>query len=289
MPTLTIVIGANGAGKSTWRRHHRDRLPAAFYDADSIAEGLGSFDDPAHQRGARDLVDRRIEEHLDRGESFGFESTYSGASRPAIVRRARALGYDVNAVFIGTHSPDINIRRIADRVEQRTGHDVPQAETIRRWTASQENLVNTAPEFSSIRLVDNSGTAAVNVAEIASRDRPAPATAPQLPRWARDLSTSIMQSREQAGQNAEQAEHPSAALDDRALRRSWREHGRVMRQAGRDLTELAADAPRRPTVAKRLEAARGQRADIEVEARRRGLELAPQRAAGKDRGAGHGG
>ena len=42
MPQLTIVIGANGAGKSTWCRRHRDRLPEHFYNADSIAEDLGN-------------------------------------------------------------------------------------------------------------------------------------------------------------------------------------------------------------------------------------------------------
>ena len=75
MARLTIVIDANGAGKSTWSRNNRREPPADFYDADSIAEGLGSYDDPALQRQAREWVDRRIEDHLERGESFGFEST----------------------------------------------------------------------------------------------------------------------------------------------------------------------------------------------------------------------
>ena len=43
-PILTVVIGANGAGKSTWCREHPDNLPDDFYDADSIAQGLGSAD-----------------------------------------------------------------------------------------------------------------------------------------------------------------------------------------------------------------------------------------------------
>ena len=40
-PRLTVVIGANGAGKTTWARKHRETLPKPFYNADSIAEGLG--------------------------------------------------------------------------------------------------------------------------------------------------------------------------------------------------------------------------------------------------------
>ena len=83
------------------------------------------------QREARAWVDQRIEEHLVAGESFGFESTYSGRSRPDVVRRAHGLGYDVQAIFIGTRDVSINIDRVAMRVRQRTGHDVPVEELAR--------------------------------------------------------------------------------------------------------------------------------------------------------------
>ena len=45
MPALTIVIGGNGAGKSTWCSRNRERLPDHFYDADSLARGLGGWND----------------------------------------------------------------------------------------------------------------------------------------------------------------------------------------------------------------------------------------------------
>ena len=38
MARLTIVIGANGAGKSTWCQNHHEELPEHFYNADSIAQ-----------------------------------------------------------------------------------------------------------------------------------------------------------------------------------------------------------------------------------------------------------
>ena len=189
MARLTIVVGANGAGKSTWIRNNRRELPANFYDADSIAEGLGSYDDPALQRQAREWVDRRIEEHLERGESFGFESTYSGMSRPDIVRRSHTLGYDIDAVFIGTRSPEINIDRVALRVRHRTGHDVPAAEIVRRWIAVQDNLASTASLFANILLLDNSSVRTRVVAQAAGQEvvrHVAP-----LPRWAADLVARI--------------------------------------------------------------------------------------------------
>lgn len=107
MAKLKIVIGANGAGKSTWCSEHRNELPSHFYDADSIARGLGDWNNPERQKDARELVDKAIRNHLENNDDFGFESTYSGQSRPNIIRRAAAQGYTVEAIFIGTTNPEI--------------------------------------------------------------------------------------------------------------------------------------------------------------------------------------
>lgn len=154
-PRLLIVIGANGAGKTTWTRDHRDGLPKPFYNADSIAEGLGDPNSTKLQAAARGIVDDAIDSDLRAHRSFGFESTYSGTSRPAVVRRAKALGYVVEAVFIGTSHHDINISRVQQRVQQ-GGHDVPTAEITRRWNAAQDNLRKTLDCFNTITILDNS-------------------------------------------------------------------------------------------------------------------------------------
>ena len=36
---VAVVIGANGAGNTTWVRRSRRRFRPTFYNADSIAEG----------------------------------------------------------------------------------------------------------------------------------------------------------------------------------------------------------------------------------------------------------
>ena len=107
MPKLTIVIGGNGAGKTTWCRRHRDRLPGRFYNADSIAEGIGDWNSARAQAEARRLVDDRIRHHLGKGDDFGFESTYSGSSRPDVVVEAKRLGYRTHAILIGTESAGV--------------------------------------------------------------------------------------------------------------------------------------------------------------------------------------
>ena len=156
MPKLTIVIGANGAGKSTWCSSERKHLPKHFYNADSIARGLGDWNDADLQQDARDVVDGKIESHLERREDFGFESTYSGKSRPSIVKRAAESGYEVATIFIGTTNHKINIERVEKRVSDGTGHKVQKSEIVRRWTVAQDNLAATARHMTSIELLDNS-------------------------------------------------------------------------------------------------------------------------------------
>lgn len=63
-PQLTIVIGANGSGKTTWAQQSRAFLPKPFYNADSIAEGLGDPNNTTLQEHARRIVDQAIEDDL---------------------------------------------------------------------------------------------------------------------------------------------------------------------------------------------------------------------------------
>lgn len=193
---LVVVIGANGVGKSTWCRAHRNELPVNFYDADSIAQGLGSYDDQVLQREARAIVDARIKRHVERGESFGFESTYSGNSRPRIVERAAEQGYETYAVFVGTDDPEVNVERVQARVATRTGHDVPESEIRRRWQAAQENLLRTAHLFDRIWIIDNSGQQAMTVADFVGRGKDQTLERvpdDELPPWASSLTQRIVQ------------------------------------------------------------------------------------------------
>ena len=155
-PWMLAVIGANGAGKSTWCKHFSSVLPDPFFDADHIAHELGSYDNPNDQRRAREIVDCGIEDCLAERRPFGLETTYSGSSRPRLIERAQAEGYAVQGLFIGTVSVEINIARVHYRVAAQTGHSVPNSEIRRRWTASQDNLVRTANSFNRVRLLDNS-------------------------------------------------------------------------------------------------------------------------------------
>ena len=184
-PELLVVIGANGAGKTTWARKNRDLLPQPFYNADSIAEGLGDANSTDLQTRARALVDQEIAQRLKHHEPFGFESTWSGASRPAIVRDAANRGYETRAIFLGTADPRINIERVRRRVLE-GGHHVPEHEICRRWTRAFENLLETWDVFERIDVLDSSTE---NVHRVAGKHHGRIHTvATGLPRWARPIA-----------------------------------------------------------------------------------------------------
>ena len=182
-PHLTVVIGGNGAGKTTWARSHKDLLPKKFFNADSLAEALGDANFPENQREARVMVDQKIQSSLHAGRSFGFESTYSGRSRPSVVREAKDRGYTTEAVFIGTESHDVNIERVRKRVKD-GGHDIPVEEIKRRWKATFQNLRKTWNALDVIHILDNTGT---GPRLIARKYQDRVETVSDLPTWANEI------------------------------------------------------------------------------------------------------
>ena len=193
MPELTIVIGCNGAGKSTWCENHADALPADFYNPDRVAKGMGNRNSRSKQRAAGKVVRRLIHGHLQRKESFGFEATYAGRSTPRIVERASKLGYEGHAVFIGTKNPAINIERVAACVRNETGHNVATSDIRRRWRTAQENLARTADTINQIEVLDNSeGTSRVIGRIEAKRD---PILVEPGPQWTKQLAADIEETR----------------------------------------------------------------------------------------------
>lgn len=101
-PQIWVLAGPNGAGKSTIaRRFFIGRIP--FVNADDIARDLDPNDVnsiSAHMRAGRIALELR-DGYLNRSETFAMETTVTGKSELALMRRAREAGYKVNLIFVG--------------------------------------------------------------------------------------------------------------------------------------------------------------------------------------------
>lgn len=66
-------------------------------------------------RKAGKLLLAEIDEGLEAGRSFGLESTLSGRSQLHVIERAKGLGYQLEIHYLWIPSPELAIRRIAQR------------------------------------------------------------------------------------------------------------------------------------------------------------------------------
>jgi predicted ABC-type ATPase len=157
-PQVIIIAGPNGAGKSSTAPAllQFDLNVTAYVNADAIARGMSAFapDSVAFEAGR--VMLERIRALAAKHTSFAFETTLSGRAYAHYINEWTASGYAVNLLYIWLRSPDIAIRRIADRVAL-GGHSIPE-DTIRyRYAASIRNFVSMyIPRCTRWMVVDNS-------------------------------------------------------------------------------------------------------------------------------------
>ena len=129
---VLIIAGPNGAGKTTFAYDFllNEADCPAFVNADLIAHGLSPLQPEREEIQAGRLMLSLIDKHVQRRESFAFETTLSGRAYARRIPRWRQMGYRVVLYYLTLPSPELAIERVAERVRG-GGHDVP-AQTIRR-------------------------------------------------------------------------------------------------------------------------------------------------------------
>lgn len=138
---LYIISGCNGAGKTTASYTVLPEILDCkeFVNADEIARGLSPFNPGSVGIESGRLMLQRIEELLAREATFSIETTLATKSYINLVRRAHKKGYSVKLVFFWLRTPDLAIRRVAERV-QSGGHSIPEQTIRRRYFAGIRNL-----------------------------------------------------------------------------------------------------------------------------------------------------
>lgn len=133
---IIIIAGPNGAGKTTFAREFLPKEAGCllFVNADLIAAGLSPFDPGVAEIRAGRLMLEEIRSHVQKGESFAFETTLSGRQFARMIPKWQEIGYRVKLVFLRLESVDIAIKRVRVRVRQ-GGHNIPKDVIYRRFEA----------------------------------------------------------------------------------------------------------------------------------------------------------
>jgi predicted ABC-type ATPase len=167
MKNLYIISGCNGAGKTTASYTVLPEILNCkeFVNADEIAKGLSPFNPESVGIEAGRLMIARIENLLTKKESFSIETTLAPLSYAKLIRRAQKIGYCVSLVFFWLNSPELAMKRVAERVKN-GGHDIAESVIRRRYWSGLSNLFKIyLPIVDYWMIADNSVSPSVVVAE----------------------------------------------------------------------------------------------------------------------------
>src|SRR5437870_13636197 len=113
MPTLYILAGPNGVGKTTFANRYLpdEARQLEFVNADLIARGLSPYDPDSVSIEAGKIALRRIRELISRRVGFAWETTMSGRTAGGWRREARDAGYPSRTYLLWARGPESTTRR----------------------------------------------------------------------------------------------------------------------------------------------------------------------------------
>lgn len=154
-PTLYILVGGNGSGKTTYYDRFLKPAGLLFVNADIIAKDR--FGDLAASKSldaakiAEDVRFRLIDEK----KSFCFETVFSHISKVDFLAHAKSAGYKIQMIAIYTCDQSLNVARVAQRVEG-GGHSVPEEKIVERIPRAYKNMGLALDFCDEMVLLDNS-------------------------------------------------------------------------------------------------------------------------------------
>lgn len=156
MKRLDLVVGCNGAGKSTFVELTLSRLlpNSPFVNADEIAKRRWPDDPAPHAYEAALIAAETRAKLIERGDSFIAETVFSHPSKLELVDTAHAAGYTVilHCVLI---PEELAVLRVRHRVEA-GGHSVPEAKIRERFQRLWHLVAIAAMRVDSATFYDNS-------------------------------------------------------------------------------------------------------------------------------------
>ncbi|MBU2525451.1 MAG: zeta toxin family protein [Bacteroidetes bacterium] len=164
---LYAIAGCNGAGKTTASFTILPEILNCkeFVNADEIAKGLSPFQPEEVSFEAGRIMLNRINELLNGGENFAFETTLSTKSYRNKIVEAKRKGYNTILIFFWLQSIDLARERVKARVLE-GGHNIDTKIIERRYIRGITNLFDIyLPIFDEAMIFDNSEGKPILIAE----------------------------------------------------------------------------------------------------------------------------
>lgn len=125
-PTLHLIAGVNGAGKTTFYRQYLAALTpgASFVNADEFAHATWPGREAERTAEAAQWAAAKRNELLAAQETFVAETVFSHESKVDLLHAAHRQGFFVILYHVHVATAEVAVARVATRVSC-GGHDVP--------------------------------------------------------------------------------------------------------------------------------------------------------------------
>jgi predicted ABC-type ATPase len=142
MPSLYVIGGANGSGKTTVALTLLPRFLQVFeyVNADAIAAGLSPLNPESIAMQSGRLMLERLEALAEAGVDFSFETTLAARTFARFIAGCKTRGYTINLIYLWLPSADLAVERVAKRVAS-GGHNIPEEVVRRRYERGLKNLI----------------------------------------------------------------------------------------------------------------------------------------------------
>jgi len=158
-PTLCIVAGPNGSGKTTTTiqlLHDEWGADSVYINPDEIAlQIFGDWNSPDAVLKAAELATKQRYDCIEKKQNFVFETVFSSNEKVEFIKKAKEAGFFIRFFFVCTNDPSINASRIATRYIN-GGHEVPIPKIISRYYKSIANAKQILPIVDRAYIYDNS-------------------------------------------------------------------------------------------------------------------------------------
>lgn len=158
-PTLCVVAGPNGSGKTTTTIQLLNNEWAAdslYINPDNIAQDtFGDWNSPEAVLKAAEEATRLRYECLDKKKDFVFETVFSSQEKMEFLKKAKEAGFFIRFFYVCTINPSINVARITQRFLN-GGHEVPISKVVSRYYKSLINAEEAISFVDRAYIYDNS-------------------------------------------------------------------------------------------------------------------------------------